>query len=63
MGLTDKHVNAYCGRMPKLVLARLYTDFSPEKPVKIYEEPDLTILVQAAQQNVFPSLLWNQAIR
>ena len=31
-------IDAFCGRVPKSVLARQYTDFSPEKLKKIYDE-------------------------
>jgi integrase len=43
-GVSDSYVDAFCGRVPKSVLARHYTDFSPEKLKGIYENAKLTIL-------------------
>jgi intergrase/recombinase len=38
LGISETYVDAFCGRVPKSVLARHYTDFSPEKLREIYEE-------------------------
>lgn len=42
-GVSDTYVDAFCGRMPKSVLARHYTDFSPEKLREIYEKANAKI--------------------
>jgi intergrase/recombinase len=31
LGVPDRYVDAFCGRVPRSVLVRHYTDFSPEK--------------------------------
>jgi intergrase/recombinase len=41
LGVSETHVDAFCGRVPKSVLARHYTDFSPEKLKEIYEKAEL----------------------
>ena len=38
LGISETYVDAFCGRVPKSVLARHYTDFSPEKLEKIYQK-------------------------
>jgi len=44
LGVSETHVDAFCGRVPKSVLARHYTDFSPEKLEEIYEKAGLRML-------------------
>jgi integrase len=44
LGVSETYVDAFCGRVPKSVLARHYTDFSPEKLIEIYGKANLTIL-------------------
>ena len=44
LGVSETYVDAFCGRVPKSVLARHYTDFSPEKLKEIYEEASPLIL-------------------
>jgi integrase len=44
LGVSETYVDAFCGRVPKPVLARHYTDFSPEKLKEIYEKTQLEIL-------------------
>jgi integrase len=44
LGVPDRFVDAFCGRVPKSVLARHYTDFSPEKLKEIYDEASLEVL-------------------
>jgi len=39
-----RYVDAFCGRVPRSVLARHYTDFSPEKLKEIYEKAKLKVL-------------------
>jgi integrase len=43
LGVSETYVDAFCGRVPKSVLARHYTDFSPEKLREIYENADFHI--------------------
>jgi integrase len=44
LGVPDRYVDAFCGRVPKSVLARHYTDFSPEKLKRIYDKAGLKVL-------------------
>jgi len=44
LGIPDRYVDAFCGRTPKSVLARHYTDYSPTKLKTIYDRANLTIL-------------------
>jgi intergrase/recombinase len=44
LGISETYVDAFCGRVPKSVLARHYTDFSPEKLRAIYEKALLSII-------------------
>jgi intergrase/recombinase len=44
LGVPDRYVDAFCGRVPNSVLARHYTDFSPERLKEIYEKVGLKIL-------------------
>jgi integrase/recombinase XerD len=44
LGVSETYVDAFCGRVPKSVLARHYTDFSPEKLLEIYGEASLKVL-------------------
>jgi integrase len=44
LGVSDRYIDAFCGRVPKSVLARNYTDYSPERLRRIYEEADLKVL-------------------
>jgi integrase len=44
LGVPDRYVDAFCGRVPRSVLARHYTDFSPEKLKEIYEKANLKVL-------------------
>ena len=39
----DRYVDAFCGRMPKSVLAKHYTDYLPERLKRIYDKANLTI--------------------
>ena len=43
LGVSETYIDAFCGRTPKSVLARHYTDFSPEKLIEIYEKAGLMI--------------------
>ncbi|MCJ7761658.1 site-specific integrase, partial [Candidatus Bathyarchaeota archaeon] len=44
LGVNDRYIDAFCGRTPKSILARNYTDYSPEKLKQIYERADLKVL-------------------
>jgi integrase len=44
LGVPDRYVDAFCGRVPRSVLARHYTDFSPEKLKEIYDKANLRFL-------------------
>jgi len=41
LGVSETYIDAFCGRVPQSVLARHYTDFSPEKLGEIYEKAEL----------------------
>jgi site-specific recombinase XerD len=44
-GVQDRYIDAFCGRTPQSVLARHYSNFSPEVLKEIYDEADLKILL------------------
>jgi integrase len=44
LGVSETYIDAFCGRVPKSVLARHYTDFSPEKLKDIYEKAQFKVL-------------------
>jgi len=44
LGVQDRYVDAFCGRVPKSILARHYTDYSPEKLKRIYDKAGLKVL-------------------
>jgi len=44
LGVPDRYVDAFCGRIPKSVLARHYSDFSPERLKRIYDKANLRVL-------------------
>jgi len=44
LGVPDRYVDALCGRVPKSVLARHYTDYAPRKLKTIYDKANLTVL-------------------
>jgi len=44
LGVPDRYVDAFCGRAPKSVLARHYTDYSPEKLKEIYDKAGLKVV-------------------
>jgi len=43
LGVPDRYVDAFCGRVPQSVLARHYTGFSPERLKEIYDQAGLVI--------------------
>jgi len=44
LGVPDRYVDALCGRVPKSILARHYSDFSPTKLKAIYDKAGLAVL-------------------
>ena len=40
-GVPDRYIDAFCGRVPASVLARHYSDFSPEVLKEIYDKANL----------------------
>jgi hypothetical protein len=50
LGVPDRYVDAFCGRLPKTVLARRYTDYSPQRA----RYNDLHNHRQQAQQQQHP---------
>ena len=44
LGVQDRFVDCLCGRTPKSVLAKHYTDYSPERLKRIYDKAGLKVL-------------------
>ncbi|MCJ7635580.1 hypothetical protein MUP77_24720 [Candidatus Bathyarchaeota archaeon] len=44
LGVQDRYVDAFCGRVPQSILARHYTDYSPERLKEVYERAGLKVL-------------------
>ena len=44
LGVQDRYVDAFCGRVPKSILSRHYTDHSPERLKRIYDKANLKVL-------------------
>ncbi len=44
LGVSDRYIDAFCGRTPKSVLARHYTDYNPERLKQIYDRANLKVL-------------------
>jgi integrase len=44
LGVQDRFVDAFCGRVPATVLAKNYTDYAPRKLREIYEKAGLKVL-------------------
>lgn len=44
LGVSETYIDAFCGRVPKSVLAKHYADFSTEKLNEIYERANLSLL-------------------
>lgn len=43
-GVQDKYVDAFCGRLPTIILAKHYTDYSPSRLRRIYNRANLRML-------------------
>ncbi len=46
LGVPDRFVDALCGRLPRSVLARRYSDYRPDNLKEIYDKANLTVLPQ-----------------
>jgi len=44
LGVPERYVDAYCGRVPRTILRRHYTDYSPNKLKEIYDRAKLRLL-------------------
>ena len=44
LSVPDRYIDAFCGRVPKSILARHYTDYSPERLERIYDRANLKVL-------------------
>jgi len=44
LGVPERYIDAFCGRVPKSVLAKHYTDYLPEKLKLIYDKAGLKVL-------------------
>ena len=44
LGVQDRYIDAFCGRVPKSVLARHYSDYSQERLKEIYQKANLKVL-------------------
>jgi len=44
LGVQDRFVDSFCGRVPKSILAKHYSDFSPKKLKEIYDQAKLKII-------------------
>lgn len=44
LGVSDRHIDAFCGRTSRSVLAKHYSDFSPENLQQIYEDAGISVL-------------------
>lgn len=52
LGIPDRYVDAFVGRAPRSVLARYYTDFSPETLTEIYDKVRLNVMSELANSVV-----------
>jgi len=44
LGVPDRYIDAFCGRVPRSILARHYTDYSPGRLKQIYDRANLKVL-------------------
>ena len=44
LGVQDRYVDAFCGRVPRSILAKHYTDYSPDRLKLIYDQANLKVL-------------------
>lgn len=50
LGVADRYIDAFCGRTPKSILARHYSDYSPEKLKVVYDQANIKILEESAKE-------------
>jgi integrase len=43
LGVGDRYIDAFCGRIPRSILARHYTDYSPDRLKEIYDKTNLKV--------------------
>jgi integrase len=43
LGVPDRFVDAFCGRVSRSILARHYTDYSPDRLKRIYDQAGLRV--------------------
>ncbi|MBI2184682.1 MAG: phage integrase N-terminal SAM-like domain-containing protein [Thaumarchaeota archaeon] len=44
LGVADRWIDFFCGRVPRSILASHYSDYSPERLKKIYDQANLKVL-------------------
>jgi len=44
LGVPDRFVDAWCGRVPKSMLGKRYTDYNPQRLKQIYDGAGLKVL-------------------
>lgn len=44
LGVSDRYIDAFCGRTPKSLLSSYYTDYNLDRLMKIYNYADLKVL-------------------
>ncbi|MBC7126843.1 MAG: tyrosine-type recombinase/integrase [Candidatus Methanosuratus sp.] len=44
LGVPERYIDAFCGRMPRTVLARHYTDYSLQRLKEVYDKAGLRVL-------------------
>jgi site-specific recombinase XerD len=54
LNVPDRYVDAFCGRIPKTVLGKRYTNYSIKKLKKIYDNANLTIFEAATPKQADP---------
>jgi len=61
LGVQDRYIDAFCGRIPKSVLARHYTDYSPERLKAVYDKADLRVFDHARDESTQTTLSGERA--
>lgn len=46
LGVPDRYVDDFCGRVPRSILARHYTDYSSSRLKEIYDKAKLKVIDQ-----------------
>lgn len=56
LGVSETYVDAFCGRAPKSVLARHYTDYSAVRLEEVYKRTEVIVLIdRKANQDKWPT--------